>query len=100
MTLFGSSMRSLALFLFPCVIAVLVHEWWWLKDQADFFSDVRTAGRSSQSLFSSLLEVVIIIQHLLQSHLRYMYMPSIFMLEKKPTVQLEYLKITLRCGFV
>ncbi|XP_017319648.1 UDP-GalNAc:beta-1,3-N-acetylgalactosaminyltransferase 2 isoform X3 [Ictalurus punctatus] len=37
-------MRRLALFLLPCVIAVLVHEWWWLKDQTDFFSNVRAVG--------------------------------------------------------
>ncbi|XP_060727988.1 UDP-GalNAc:beta-1,3-N-acetylgalactosaminyltransferase 2 [Tachysurus vachellii] len=34
---FGSSMRSLALFLLPCVIAVLLHVWWSLKDQTQFF---------------------------------------------------------------
>ncbi|XP_060781475.1 UDP-GalNAc:beta-1,3-N-acetylgalactosaminyltransferase 2 isoform X4 [Neoarius graeffei] len=63
MTLFGSSMRSLALFLFPCVIAVLVHEWWWLKDQADFFSDVRTAVTGSRRLVYEVVVGVLSARH-------------------------------------
>ncbi|XP_058241318.1 UDP-GalNAc:beta-1,3-N-acetylgalactosaminyltransferase 2 isoform X2 [Hemibagrus wyckioides] len=38
-------MRSLALFLLPCVIAVLIQLWWWLlKEQTEFFSYAKDAG--------------------------------------------------------
>ncbi|XP_026866397.2 UDP-GalNAc:beta-1,3-N-acetylgalactosaminyltransferase 2 isoform X2 [Electrophorus electricus] len=54
------SMRSLALLLLPCVIAVVVHLWW-VRDKTAFFLDFKSAG--SQNPVHEVLVGVLSARH-------------------------------------